>query len=295
MVQCRAVGMWSAMTWGHGDAGTQGHGYLGAQGQSAHNCCWLLAGICTTPQLGCGHMAVPQLPQSRSSQSRAFRNRSGQVVINYWWVCHPNCALSSDHSQPFVWQRMPYKIFMHHLASLALSFFSRNIIALDAFFHFPKVFFSKGLKRVAYEVCRTSEQTSLHIRHLLGQASCVIRCLRRNICINKCIKMTYFCPFITLIWLSLCSLSTFCLSLTSICTREGHKWLVWVEETKFPPLAPEIGKSRTAELTALALVFNPQVWACERAQPELSLYTSNIGTTPSCTRPQEVASWLQPL
>lgn len=89
-----------------------------------------------------GHVCawVPLLSHSRCSQLLAFRDRSGQVVINYWWVCHPNCALSSDHTQPFVWQRMPYKIFMHHLASLALSFFSRNIIALDAFPHFPKIF-----------------------------------------------------------------------------------------------------------------------------------------------------------
>lgn len=100
---------------------------------------------------------VPLVSQSCCSQPLALRNRSRQVVINYWWVCHPNCALSSDHSQPFVWQRMPYKIFMHHLASLSLSFFSRNIIALDAFRHFPKIFFSKGLKEAVYEICRMSE------------------------------------------------------------------------------------------------------------------------------------------
>lgn len=83
MVWCRAVGTQCVMTWVHGDVSTQGHENLGARGQSARNCCWLLVGTCTTPQLGCGHMAVPQLPQSHSSQSRAFRNRSGQVVINY--------------------------------------------------------------------------------------------------------------------------------------------------------------------------------------------------------------------
>lgn len=44
---------------------------------------------------------------------------------------------------------------MHHLASLALSFFSRNIIALDAFLNFPKIFVSKGLKGAMYKICRT--------------------------------------------------------------------------------------------------------------------------------------------
>lgn len=48
---------------------------------------------------------------------------------------------------------------MHHLASLALSFFSSNTIALDAFINFPKIFVSKGLKGAMYTICSTPEKS----------------------------------------------------------------------------------------------------------------------------------------
>lgn len=141
---CGAV---SLLSWGDAPCPTGtvwGQGAVGASGglPTPLAARWAGAACCSLARTWTRAPApVPPLPWSCGSQSRAFRNRSGQVMINYWWVCHPNCTLSSDHSQPFVWQRRPYKIFIHHLASLALSFFSRNIIALDAFLHFPKIFF----------------------------------------------------------------------------------------------------------------------------------------------------------
>lgn len=48
---------------------------------------------------------------------------------------------------------------MHHLASLALSFFSGNIIVLDAFLNLPKIFVSKRLKEAMYKICRTPEKS----------------------------------------------------------------------------------------------------------------------------------------
>lgn len=295
--------------WGRGAAGGSG----GLPTPLAAS--WVGAAPCSPARMRTRAPApVPPLPRSRSSQSRAFRNRSGQVVINYWRVCHPNCTLSSDHSQPFVWQWMPYKIFMHRLASLALSFFSRNIIALDAFLHFPKIFFLQRFEE-RREVRRTAEQTSLQVRHLLSQASCVIKRLRGNIHTGKCdendtifpVYHLHFTVIMSSPSLSVCMAVTYPHKHTHTHKNKDPNGLLdqkFLISTNSLRNVAERKAARPAQLiVAGQLIQLLLLWSVpcahgidRRAKFGLSLYTSDIQKTfLPATWPQEIVCWFHPL
>lgn len=133
---------------------------------------------------------------------------------------------------------------MHHLASLALFFFSRNIIALDAFLKFPKIFVSKGLKGAMYKI-------SLHTRHLLSQASCTFECMRKYIYIHlcKCDGNDIILLTCNLHFKAPCSKTgsvspslSVTLTLTHIFTNthKGHKLFLRSESPQFPQTALEM-------------------------------------------------------